>query len=131
MEKIILESSKKVYDQLGYGLMETTYEKALKLELTSRGVRCENEVYTNLYYEDSNNDEHFLTALRMDILIKEPEIILELKTVKSVLKKDDKEYYQVLRYKKIMNIDKCYLINFGIKGLEVYNCEGDFVNLIE
>lgn len=130
-EKKLIESCKRVYEQLGFGLMELTYEKGLKIELQSLGVKCDNEEYVNLYYEDRDNEKHFLTSLRMDIVVKKPSCVIELKTVKSVLKKDDKEYYQALRYQKITGVEKCYLVNFGIKGLEIYNCnDDDFKNLI-
>ena len=130
MDRVILDACKRVYDRLGFGLMELTYEKALKIELESRSIKCENEIYVNLDYEDINGEKYFLTALRIDILIK-PDIVLELKTVKSVLKKDDKEYYQILRYEKLLNARDSYLINFGMKDLEVYKCTGGLFEKIE
>ena len=124
MESIIIESCKRVYEQLGFGLMELTYEKALKCELLSRNIKCENEYYVNMFYESSDNEKHFLTPLRIDILINNPKIVIELKTVKSVLKNEDKEFYQVTRYQGLVNAEQCYLVNFGIKGLEIYRCTG-------
>ena len=134
-QEILLESCQRVYDDLGYGLAELVYEKALKLELISRGIRCENELYVNLDYTTSNNEKYFLTALRIDIIVymgrnNRHKIILELKTVKSELKQDDKEYYQAKRYERLTNADNSYLINFG-KRLEVYNLGGEFQNLIQ
>ena len=133
-EQILLESCERVYEQLGYGLAELVYEKALKTELRIRGVKCENEVYINLPYTGSNNEEFFMTSLRMDIVVylgrnNRRKIILELKTVKSELKQDDKEYYQAKRYENLTGAENSYLINFG-KRLEVYNLGGEFQNLI-
>ena len=125
IEEIIIKSCNRVYETLGFGLMETTYEKALKVELQSRYIPCDNEVYVNLDYQDINGEKHFLTSLRIDILIKKPRIILELKTIKGELKKKDKEYYQVKRYGKLMGIDNLYLVNFGLSKLEIYRCNGD------
>lgn len=127
LEEALVESCNKVYNVLGFGLMETTYEKALIYELRSRGVTCDNEVYINLDYEDNNGDSFILTSLRMDVVIYRPEkLVLELKTVKSLLKKDDKEYYQVKRYERLLGDTRgSYLINFGIKGLEIYRTTGE------
>ena len=130
-EQILLESCQRVYQQLGYGLAELVYEKALKLELKERGIKCENELYVNQTYLTSTNEEYFLTGLRIDIMVylnNNQKIILELKTVKSELKQDDKEYYQAKRYERLTNARNSYLINFG-KRLEVYNLSGDFTNL--
>ena len=130
-QNVLLESCQKIYDDLGYGLAELVYEKALKIELTSRGIKCENELYVNLHYTASDNEEYFLTSLRIDIIVylNGRKIILELKTVKSELKEDDKEYYQAKRYERLLNADNSYLINFG-KRLEVYNLGGEFRNLM-
>lgn len=131
IQEKIVESCKRVYNQLGYGLMELNYEKALVIDLKSIGIKCDNEIYVNLDYQDINGEKHFLTSLRIDILIK-PDIVIELKTVKSILKKDDKEYYQVKRYEKLLNARESYLVNFGIKGLEIYQCTGDsYISLID
>lgn len=126
MDEVIISSCKRVYETLGFGLMEVSYEKALKMELRSRGYLSDNEVYVNVEYEDSSGEKHFITSLRIDILIKSPErVVLELKTVQSVLKRISKEYNQVKRYEKLLKVDTSYLINFGLKGLEVYNTSGD------
>lgn len=126
MDEVIISSCKRVYETLGFGLMEVSYEKALKMELRSRGYLSDNEVYVNVEYEDSNGEKHFITSLRIDILIKSPKrVVLELKTVQSVLKRISKEYNQVKRYEKLLKVDTSYLINFGLKGLEVYNTSGD------
>lgn len=125
----LIEASKKVYEQLGYGLNELVYEKALQIELNSiDNFRCDNEIYTNLFYE-KGDDKYFLTSLRIDILVERPvKAIIELKTIKGTLKKDDKEYFQAKRYQKLMNTDECYLVNFGLKGLEVYDCNVEEFN---
>ena len=123
MEDVLVNSCQRVYDTLGFGLGELVYEKALIIELRSRGIKCENEIDIRLDYIDMNNESHFLTSLRIDIIIK-PDIILELKTVETEMKRNSKPYYQVKRYEKLMNAKQCYLINFGKKGLEIYECSG-------
>jgi len=134
-QQILIESSKRVLDQLEYGHAELAYEKALVCELTARGIRCESEITIPEYYIDSNNKKHYITFLRIDISIlkdnNETETIVELKTVKSNLGKD-KEYIQALRYKRLAGAENCYLINFGYKRLEVYDCcAEEFKNLCE
>lgn len=129
-EETLIAACHKVYNDLyRFALSELNYEKALEYELRSRGVKCESEVDVPLPFTDSNNETHFITSLRMDLLVK-PNIVLELKTVKGDMKKDDAPYYQVKRYEKLINAERAYLINFGIKGVEIYDCSGDLFKRI-
>jgi GxxExxY protein len=107
-----------VYEQLGFGLSELNYEKALELELRARGYSLTTEYYVNEMFIDSKGIQHQLNQLRIDVLIHEPKILLELKTLKSKLKEDDKEYLQTKRYQKIIKCKEAFLINFGFNGLE-------------
>ena len=107
-----------VYQQLGFGLSELNYEKALALELRARGYSLTTEYYVNEMFTDSKGEQHQLNQLRIDVLIHKPRILLELKTLKSKLKEDDKEYLQTKRYQKIIKSKEAFLINFGFNDLE-------------
>jgi GxxExxY protein len=121
---IILNASKYVYEQLDYGLSETTYRDSLKAELEEhyRDVQIEYHVYQ--YFKTSKGRIVQVADLRIDILI-DQKIILELKTLGGKLTKKNpdlmksmKEYKQCHRYKQLKQVNEAYLINFGEKGLD-------------
>lgn len=127
---IIKKSSIKIYNDLGYGLSELAYEKALSEELRDHGLHTQTEVHINQYYYTSNGRKIEVANLRIDILVDDC-LILELKTLdnhirrfdkdnnlKDKLLKETKEYHQCKRYMHLMNIKQCILINFSKKGLE-------------
>lgn len=127
---ILKRASIKVFNDLGYGLSEIAYEKALSEELRDHGLHTQTEVHVNEYYITSSGRKVEIANLRIDILIND-NMIVELKTldnfirkfdkennVKKELLKETKEYYQCKRYMKLMNIENCCLINFCKKGFE-------------
>ncbi len=132
----IKDSTLKVYSDLGFGLNEIAYEKALSEELRDRGFHTQTEAHINEYYITSTGRKIEVSCLRIDILI-DNNIILELKTMESSIQKIDKktntlkkeelmnskEYLQCRRYKKLMKIPNCFLINFGKKNLEFIKIE--------
>lgn len=132
----IQKATLRVYSHLGFGLNEIAYEKALSEELRDIGFHTQTEAHVNEYYITSSGRKIEVACLRLDILV-DNNIILELKTIESsiqkidkktnTLKKEDlmntKEYLQCRRYKKLMKIPTCYLINFGKKNLEFIKIE--------
>jgi len=132
----IKKATLKVYSDLEFGLNEIAYEKALSEELRDLGFHTQTEAHINEYYITSTGRKIEVACLRIDILI-DNNIILELKTMESSIQKIDKktntlkkeelmntkEYLQCRRYKKLMKISTCYLINFGKKNLEFIKIE--------
>jgi len=132
----IKKATLKVYSDLEFGLNEIAYEKALSEELRDLGFHTQTEAHINEYYITSTGRKIEVACLRIDILI-DNNIILELKTIESSIQKIDKktntlkkeelmntkEYLQCRRYKKLMKISTCYLINFGKKNLEFIKIE--------
>ena len=128
---IIQKACEKVYEQLGYGLSETAYQKALAAELSETYNNVETEFHISQYYTTSKGRKVQIADLRVDILL-DNKIILELKSIDGVLSKFDKktgelkmdeikkikEYKQCARYEKLMYINEGYLINFGKKRLD-------------
>ena len=91
---------------LGYGLLESVYQKCMAIELDSLGIKCESEVPIPVIYRDKNiSDDGF----RIDILV-EDTIVVELKSVeliKAVHKK------QLLTYLRLSAKPLGLLINFN------------------
>ena len=120
---IILQSSEKVYSQLGRGYSEQIYQKALSHELLAYNLTMDIERHLNVIYTDSLGIKHTLSSNRIDIFIHNNNsygignIILELKatTKKSI---DDLEKTQVEKYLKQLEnektpIDLGIIINFS------------------
>jgi len=131
IKEIITNSSVKVYNDLGYGLSEIAYEKALSEELRDYNLHTQTELHINQYYTTTKGRKVEVANLRIDILVNN-NVILELKTLESKLKKYDKnnefklevfkeskEFLQCKRYMELTGYKECYLINLSKKGLEI------------
>ena len=94
-----------VYNQLGPGLLESIYEKALIYELQKAGLSVKNQVHVPVVYKDVVLETNYI----LDILV-EDAVIIELKSVEKVL---DVHKKQLLTYLKITNKRVGYLINFN------------------
>ncbi len=94
-----------VYNQLGPGLLESIYEKALIAELRLRKIEVKSQVPVQVVYKGSviSND------LRIDLLI-EDTIIVELKSVEGL---NPLHYKQIRTYLKLTNKPLGWLINFN------------------
>ena len=115
--KIIYNSSKRIYEQIGSGHAESTYQKALLYELNLNNLNVDIERHINVVYEDSKGFKHCLTSERIDLYIhkndffKESDIVLELKAVsKTIQEQEIVQINKQIKQLKKDNID----IKFGI-----------------
>ena len=120
---IIVQSSEKVYAQLGRGYTEQIYQKALSHELITYGFNVDIERHLNVIYQDSNGLNHILSSNRIDLFIHpQPDygtgnIILELKastkkSIEDIEKTQVKKYFNQLE-KEQTQIDMGCIINFS------------------
>ena len=86
----IKKATIKVYSDLGFGLNEIAYEKALTEELRDYGFHTQTEAHVNEYYITTKGRKIEVACLRLDILV-DDNIILELKTIESSIQKIDKK----------------------------------------
>lgn len=93
-----------VYRQLGFGLLESLYAKALEIELRERGHLVGREVYFPVMYKG-----HLLGRQRLDMLVDEV-LIVETKATVALSKADS---YQVHNYLKAANLPVALLLHFG------------------
>lgn len=128
-EKELTSACKRVFEQLGFGLAETVYEKALMYELRTHKHTVDNQVYIELLYTDSKGEKHHVSNLILDLVVKDINTVIELKTIKGSLKQDSKEYYQVKRYQRNEGFERAYLINFSPCGPEIYDCSSGFIRI--
>ena len=106
----IIGSAYTVHNTMGYGFLESVYEKCLLIELRKAGLKCESQKPIVVYYEDE-----VVGNFIADILV-EDTIILELKSVKSIAKAHE---VQLVNYLVATGKEVGLLINFGAERVEV------------
>lgn len=99
-----------VYEELGPGLLESTYEFALKYELESYGLQVKSQVELPLKYKDSIIPK----AYRLDLLIEE-KVVIELKSVETI---NPIHHKQLITYLKLSNLKLGILVNFNTHFLK-------------
>ncbi len=98
-----------VYNQLGPGLLESIYEKAMIKELRMNGFEVRNQVEVPVYYKG----ELICSDLRLDLIV-DNKIILELKSVIDFRPVFEKQLYTYLR---LMNCELGYVVNFNTDNI--------------
>jgi len=99
-----------VYNILGPGLLESTYEAALAYEFDNLGLEYKTQVSINVLYKGKDLGLGF----RMDMLI-EDMLVLELKSVDLLT---DIHKKQLNTYLKLANKPLGLLINFNTTNLD-------------
>ena len=99
-----------VHRTLGPGLLESTYRQCLAYELTINGINFKAEHPLPVDYKDFRLD----CGYRIDLLV-ENEIIIELKSVESLLPIHEA---QLLTYLKLARVKQGFLINFNVPILK-------------
>ena len=102
-EKII-GCAYKVYNKMGYGFLESVYEKCLLIELRKAGLKSEYQKQIIVKYEGE-----VVGNFIADIFV-EDLIILELKSVKNLAKAHE---VQLVNYLVATGTNVGLLINFG------------------
>ena len=105
----ILGSAIEVHKQLGPGLLESLYEKCLKIEFSNRNIFWSSQQAVPITYKGNL----FQAELRYDLLV-EDSIIVEVKSVEGLLPVHDSI---LLTYMKLLEKPKGILINFNCKHL--------------
>lgn len=97
-----------VYNEYGFGLLESAYTGALVHACSKRGLKVEREVAVPFYF-----DGVVVANYRMDLVI-ERRLILEIKAAESLRPEHVK---QVLHYLRATDFELGLLFNFGPKPL--------------
>ena len=99
-----------VYNQLGFGFLESVYKKAMIIELRKQKFEFEAEKPLKVYY-----DNEVIGEFLVDLFV-ENEIIIELKSVENLIKVHE---VQLVNYLNGMKKEIGLLINFGPGGVDV------------
>ena len=95
-----------VHRHLGPGLLESAYEQCLSYELQQSGIPFQTQIALPIEYKQVKLD----SAYRIEMLV-DNQLIVELKTVETLLKVHNA---QLLSYMKLAKIHVGILINFNV-----------------
>jgi len=101
----VLTAATVVHRELGPGLMESVYERALMVELGEVGLRAENQVEIPVHYRGHDLGIGF----RADIIV-DGSLLLELKSVDRLM---PVHLSQVITYLKLLGFRRGFLLNFN------------------
>jgi GxxExxY protein len=93
-----------VYNELGYGFVESVYQRALPLALVARGVQSEREVPLTVRFRGSVVGDY-----RSDLVV-EGKVIVESKVAEKILPVHE---MQLLNYLRATRITVGLVLNFG------------------
>ncbi|HWY67101.1 MAG TPA: GxxExxY protein [Terriglobales bacterium] len=93
-----------VYNELGYGFLESVYEEAYCLVLTSPGISFQRQYPVTVSFRGMNVGE-----FRSDLVV-ESSVIIEMKAVQKL---DISHEKQLLNYLRATNFEVGLLLNFG------------------
>jgi len=106
----IIGCAYQVYNQLGFGFLESVYKKAIVIELSKNNLEFEVEKQLQVYYDSQVVGDFFV-----DLFV-DQEIIVELKSVHNLNKEHE---VQLVNYLNGLEKEIGLLINFGPEGVEV------------
>ncbi len=93
-----------VYNELGFGFLESVYEAALFMALDEKGFNVEQQVPVPVWFRRKKIG-HFEADLVVEYIV-----ILELKAVSKIVNSHEA---QLLNYLRAMEIEVGLLLNFG------------------
>ena len=96
LSKIIVNTAFQIHTKLGPGLLESVYEKIMLYELTNQGLSVESQKGIPVVWNEINMEIGF----RADLIV-EKSVIVELKSVETILPVHQK---QLLTYLKLTNL---------------------------
>ena len=99
-----------VFNELGFGFLESIYKKAMIIELVKNNLKVESEKPLKVYYDNQIVGDFFI-----DLYV-EDKVIVELKSVQNLIKEHE---VQLVNYLQGLQKDIGLLINFGPSGVDV------------
>ena len=105
----ILNAAIEVHDDLGVGMLESSYLPCLEYELEMRGLRYERQRAVPLRYKSLTLNQSY----RIDLIV-EGVVVVEVKSVATLLTVHEA---QLLTYMRLANCPVGLLINFNVPRL--------------
>ena len=104
----IIGAAIEVYNELRTGFLESVYQEAMEVELTSRGIPFGAQMPLRVRYKDQILKKFFIADLVCFGCV-----LVELKAIDQTTKADES---QVLNYLRATGLRVALLINFGDAG---------------
>ena len=95
-----------VYNELGHGFLESVYERAFEVALTSKGLNVLRQIEIPVWFRGQKVGDFIADALV------DRRVLLELKAARTL---DSSHEAQLLNYLRATEIEVGILFNFGIK----------------
>lgn len=95
-----------VYNELGFGFLESVYRNSLRLALIQKGLTVDQEVEVSVFFRGQNVGD-----FRADLVVNRT-ILLELKTADRIIPAHEA---QVLNYLRSTALEIGLILNFGPK----------------
>ena len=109
ISRLVIGCAMEVHRELGHGYLELVYERALEVELKSKGVKFETQVPMPVSYKG-----HSVGTFVADLVVANC-IIVELKASELTTPRDEA---QLINYLKAAKIPVGLLFNFGSSSLK-------------
>ena len=106
----IIGAAYQVFNQLGFGFLESVYHNAMLIELTKYDLKVESEKPLQVFYDDQ-----VVGDFSADLFV-ENAVIVELKSLQNLAKSHE---VQLVNYLNGLRKEIGLLINFGPSGVEV------------
>src|SRR2546426_12311986 len=95
-----------VYNELGHGFLESVYERAFEVALTSKGLNVLRQIQVPVWFRGQKVGDFVA-----DVLVNKS-VLLELKAARTL---DSAHEAQLLNYLRATEIEVGMLLNFGLK----------------
>lgn len=95
-----------VYNELGYGFLESTYAQAMLIALQQEGLCASREISIPVWFRGKKVGQYFA-----DLMVDET-VLLELKTARII---ESAHEAQLLHYLRATEIEIGLLLNFGVR----------------
>ncbi len=106
----IIGCAYRVYNKMGFGFLESVYEKCLLIELHKSGLDTESQKSITVYYEGEIVGEFVA-----DIIVNDA-VIVELKSVRRIIKAHE---VQLVNYLVATGKPVGLILNFGERKVEI------------
>lgn len=114
--QLVIGAAFKVYNTLGFGFLESVYEKALAIELRKLGIPFQRQTPVQVWY-----DGEIVGDFDADMLV-DGRLMVELKSTRTLAVAHE---VQLVNYLTATRIDDGLLLNFGPEKVEIkrkYRC---------
>ena len=108
--EVIIGCAYRVYNKMGFGFLESVYEKCMLIELCKAGLNAKSQKPIIVYYEGEIAGQFIA-----DIIVNDA-IIIELKSVRKIIKAHE---VQLVNYLVVTEKPVGLIVNFGKSKVEI------------